>query len=114
MAEYNDHEMYNPYLNRSHESNRLSFDQKKKLGYLATAKLRHEVLYLYRGRCFVCGIEEWENKKALHLHRIVPGRLGGTYDINNVIPVCQKCHRGVENKTWDELELIQHSSTIWV
>lgn len=105
----------------------LGYNKARQQGYIATNKFRIEiecrgrknsprelsVLYRYQGRCFVCGIEEWRAKTSLHLHRVIPGKLGGLYTLDNVVPVCRKCHKDIEGKTWDELNLLQSPETKW-
>lgn len=39
--------------------------------------------------CEICG---W-NEAPCDLHRIVPGKLGGTYRTDNIIVLCPNCHR---------------------
>jgi hypothetical protein len=93
------------------DANKLSYSTARDNGYILTSKTRTEVLYKYKGRCYVCGIEEWRHKLALHMHRVIPGKLGGLYELDNLICCCRTCHRQVEGKSWQELEALQHPST---
>lgn len=49
-------------------------------------------MYIQEGKCKICGVPEWKIKRSLQAHRIVPGRSGGLYTIDNVILLCNKCH----------------------
>lgn len=85
-----------------------------KANLVTTPQLRRDIAYKYRGRCFKCGIEEWRYKKTFNLHRVIPGKLGGTYIEENVIPVCSKCHQAVEGLSWDKLTGVQSIESKWI
>lgn len=43
------------------------------------------------GVCFFC-----HSYKNLHLHHIIPKTLGGTDDYDNLLTVCESCHKKIE------------------
>lgn len=92
----------------------LSHRARKSRGEVLKSKTRIEVLFKYRGRCYVCGIEEWRYQKRLHMHRVTPGTAGGLYTLDNVIPLCSPCHRNHEGKAWEEMKPLRHPETIEV
>lgn len=64
------------------------------------------------GKCVIADCQEepdgyWNgfgvNKPWLLIHRIVPGRLGGTYDPENCVLVCPAHHIPIEGLTRDEI-----------
>lgn len=44
-------------------------------------------------QCFICGIR---NEKVLETHHLIPGRIGGSDDDENVVKLCRNCHVCVE------------------
>ncbi len=44
-----------------------------------------------------------EFKGTLEMHRLVPGREGGTYVLGNVIGCCEECHRTAEGLNAEQL-----------
>lgn len=74
------------------------------------SRLRMKLLKKYDYQCYVC--EEFPgNTQRLHMHRIIPGRLGGEYTEENVVIVCVSCHRSVEGLSRDELEEYKQQHT---
>lgn len=98
---------------------------------MAMVKLRKEVYALYAGRCGLCGElltdegNEWlkltaqsekigidpqflwnSNPSGIELHRIVTGREGGKYVLENVMPVHSHCHTA-----WHRLNPLQAKDT---
>jgi 5-methylcytosine-specific restriction endonuclease McrA len=64
-------------------------------------KLIHKKSYKKaQGVCKLCGES---NYALLDVHRIVPGRDGGTYHPKNVVTLCSNCHRKVDT---NEFEII--------
>lgn len=61
-------------------------------------ELRATILSLFDFSCAKCG----EFGKTLHIHHIKPWRLGGRDDIENLIPLCPKCHSKQTVKDWEE------------
>ncbi len=59
-------------------------------------ELREEILSLFQGVCAVCKQEE-----KLHVHHIIPWRLGGDDKKENLIPLCPKCHSQQTVKDWE-------------
>ena len=53
--------------------------------------LRHEVFKKYNYSCADCGIKN----VSFEVHHIIPKCEGGVDEINNLVPLCVKCH----NKT---------------
>lgn len=71
-------------------------------------KFRQEILEKYDYECYICGVPEYVRK--LHMHRVIPGKLGGEYVEENVVLVCPKHHRRVEGWTWEEIKEFASSS----
>lgn len=67
---------------------------------------RHVMLEKYDYQCYVCYTTPRSLTK-LHMHRVLPGRLGGEYIEENVVIVCSGCHKGVEGLSWQELKEIR-------
>jgi len=44
--------------------------------------------------CFRCG-----KKEKLSIHHIIPAKVGGKRELNNLVPLCNSCHRIVEHQT---------------
>ncbi|MBA3829944.1 MAG: HNH endonuclease [Taibaiella sp.] len=89
----------------------MEYSDKRELGVICTEAVRKEILFLYMGRCFLCGIEEWRTKASHQMHRVTPGKEGGVYVLSNLIPVCRACHKHVEGQTWQKLLLVRHPLT---
>lgn len=51
--------------------------------------------------CFRCG-----NKDNLCIHHIIPAKSGGSRDLSNLVPLCNSCHRIVENQTKEIYKII--------
>lgn len=49
--------------------------------------------------CAICG-----STKKIHIHHIIPFRYTEDNSLNNLIPLCNSCHRKVEIITWDLLD----------
>lgn len=52
-------------------------------------ELRKTIIKSYEGKCKECGRQD----KTLHLHHIIPRNEGGLNSINNLIPLCPRCHK---------------------
>lgn len=59
-------------------------------------ELRQEILSLFQGTCAIC-----KKEGELHIHHIVPWRLGGEDKKENLIPLCPKCHSQQTVKDWE-------------
>lgn len=66
-------------------------------------QLRLELLHQHDYRCYAC-FRRPPNLNKLHMHRVLPGRLGGTYIKENIALLCVRCHRALEGKGWDAIE----------
>ena len=51
---------------------------------------------LFQNKCSQC-----KKESILHIHHIVPYRLGGSDCINNLIPLCPVCHSKQTVKDWE-------------
>ena len=58
-------------------------------------RLRFAIFKRYGYRCQACGKYA---KGDLHLHHIIPVRMGGTHTFDNLIPLCSECHYAVHAK----------------
>ena len=47
-------------------------------------------------KCQVCGKDT-----DLHIHHIIPRRMGGSHDLNNLILLCSSCHMAIETNDVD-------------
>lgn len=63
---------------------------------------RKSILEKYNYACFVCG-KRPANLKNLHMHRVLPGKMGGQYIEHNVVLLCINCHRRYEGDSWDAI-----------
>lgn len=64
-------------------------------------ELRTQVLEAFDYKCKNC-----ETQAKLHIHHIIPYRLGGKDIFENLIPLCPKCHSKQTVKDWElETEL---------
>jgi len=63
-------------------------------------QLRLDMLEKYDYQCYVCEMRP-DNLRNLHMHRIVPGKRGGTYVEENVVILCRKHHHKLEGLDWD-------------
>ncbi len=52
-----------------------------------TPKFREEIKRVHGEVCANCGSTE-----NIHYHHVVPLKLGGTNRIENIVPLCNKCH----------------------
>lgn len=70
----------------------------------AWKKKRKEIKELYDGKCAICG-----SSKNLQVHHIVPIQIIPTLklDNDNLIAVCEKCHREIHNGIISSTNLIQ-------
>jgi len=64
---------------------------------------RHFMLEKYDFKCYVCNATPRSLTK-LHMHRVLPGRLGGEYTEENVVILCTSCHKPSEGKSWEEIK----------
>lgn len=53
-----------------------------------------ELIKLSAGRCRFCPESRYG---CLHVHRIIPGEMGGTYVPDNVVVLCSNCHNAVHD-----------------
>lgn len=65
-------------------------------------RLRNQVLKLQGKRCWICGMPS-EFKGTLEMHRLIPGREGGSYVMGNVVGLCEECHRTAEGLNAEQL-----------
>ena len=58
------------------------------------SKIREKILKRDKNTCQNC----FAKIEKLHVHHILKRRLGGTWHYDNLITVCAKCHKAVEQK----------------
>jgi hypothetical protein len=85
--------------------NAFTFDQgfinieslpKEKLNRAPSPKLRMKVFDRDKRRCKICGASPANNEHVeLHLHHIFPYGMGGITEENNLITLCNSCHKGL-------------------
>ena len=68
-------------------------------------QFRRSILKKYSHQCYTC-LQRPTNLSKLHMHRVVPGRLGGQYIDDNVVLVCSNCHKKCEGKSWKAIRAI--------
>ena len=76
----------------------MTWDKRKEAKMIMSSDLRWELMYKQEGKCKVCGVEEWRLRKKLQAHRLLKGRNGGLYTVENVILVCHTCHNKIERE----------------
>ena len=64
---------------------------------------RLSILEKYNYACFVCEKRPTDLRK-LHMHRVLPGKIGGQYIEHNVVLLCVSCHRHYEGDDWDTIK----------
>lgn len=64
------------------------------------AKYRQTVYKLYKHKCPLCE-ETLHNNEIVELHHIKPRKSGGTYSLENIIPLHQICHQQVSHRNID-------------
>jgi len=70
---------------------------KEKLNRAARQKLRMKVFVRDKRRCKICGASPANNEHVeLHLHHIFPYGMGGLTEENNLITLCNSCHKGLD------------------
>jgi 5-methylcytosine-specific restriction endonuclease McrA len=67
------------------------------------SKVRQDVLTRDNNQCQVCS----KSMKGLHIHHILPRHVGGGNELDNLITVCNKCHKTVEGKDFTPEELLE-------
>lgn len=83
----------NPYKDKDYFENRFKI--------LDVEKFRKAVYEKHKYKCAACGgllgISE-----TIELHRLIPGKDGGTYSLDNVVPLHKTCHESVTfaKKKW--------------
>jgi len=65
---------------------------------IAWSSVRRQVLVRDGNICQVCG---GQRSGALHIHHICKRTEGGTDHLDNLITVCNRCHRGADTKLYD-------------
>lgn len=66
-------------------------------------RLRLDLLEKHNYRCYICNSRP-DDLRNLHMHRVVPGRLGGRYIESNVVILCAGCHKRHEGLSRSELD----------
>lgn len=56
-----------------------------------TDALKQKILEREEHRCYIC-----HQDKTLEVHHILPQRLGGKHEENNLVTLCKRCHRHIE------------------
>ena len=80
-----------------------SYKKEKKVGYCKSCRSkliaekalggnRIKALEKTNGRCSVCG-----SKSGIVVHHVLPRTRGGNDDLENLIPLCRKCHLKAHN-----------------
>lgn len=62
------------------------------------SKIRQEVLYRDQYTCQIC---QKVGDSSLHIHHILKRREGGTDHLDNLLTVCNKCHKSADSKLYD-------------
>jgi predicted restriction endonuclease len=83
----------NPYTDKDYFENRFKI--------LDVEKFRKAVYEIHKYKCAACGGLLGETE-AIELHRLTPGKDGGTYSLTNVVPLHKTCHESVTfaKKKW--------------
>jgi hypothetical protein len=60
--------------------------------------------------CYIC-----ENSKELEIHHILPRKLGGRNEVDNLITLCVKCHRHIEtgNKVYAKRKCYENAKVTY-
>lgn len=73
------------------------------LGGESWRSVREDVHASRDGVCRLCGREESRNGRRLQVHHIVPVMAGGSHHRGNLMLLCHRCHRTVEDYTTRQL-----------
>lgn len=74
-------------------------DHIRRLNNLASARLRGVSAISLEGSCELCGIENGR----MHRHHILPQSANGENSVDNLIRVCNRCHKMLEAKITNEI-----------
>ena len=66
------------------------------------SEIKETVRKKFNYSCFLCGWSEYELRKTLHCYHIDADKL--SKDINNIVPLCEKCHRKTHGDNHDYWE----------
>ena len=64
--------------------------------------LRREVLERDNYQCCQCGITKEESGYPLEIHHIIPVAQWGGNDINNLMLLCQDCHKIIDKESFEK------------
>lgn len=98
----------NPYVDKEYYEKRF-----QKLGIPGLEGFRKTIYAKHKYRCAACG-ELLDDREAIELHRITPGKDGGKYTIDNTVPLHKTCHESVTHakKQWFKHLNIKKSQAI--
>jgi len=103
-------------LRRYYQNHQLNFLQGKRADWriFTFRGIRKMILKIFNNRCIRC-----QQIKNIDIHHIIPERAGGKNEINNLLPLCRKCHQFLEKnqlgifnivKDWEITRLLVRES----
>ena len=104
---FNYQKKFKPNIRRSGQQRLQSAQQKTKLYSEDWDVIRAQVYKRDGYRCVMCG-----KKGKLHAHHIVPVRISKNNSLSNLVSVCDRCHRKLEEVGFSILQNGGHQSDI--
>jgi len=104
---FNYQKKFKPNIIRNGQQRVQSIKQKTKLYSEDWDVIRTQVYKRDGYRCVMCG-----NKGKLHAHHIVPVRISKDNSLSNLVSVCNRCHRKLEEVGFSILQNGGHQSDI--
>ncbi len=98
---------FKPNIRRSGQQKLKSAQQKTKLYTEDWDDIRAQVYRRDGYRCVICG-----KKGRLHAHHIVPVRISKNNSLSNLVSVCERCHRRLEEVGFSILQNGGHQTDV--
>lgn len=81
----------------------MTYDRPSPLYFKGWNRFRHVVFRYYNYICQNCGRYA---KGELHLHHLVPIKMGGGNGWENLVPVCRDCHKRIHKEYLEKIGVI--------
>jgi len=104
---FNYQKKFKPNIRKNGQQRLQSAQQKTKLYSEDWDIIRSQVYRRDGYRCVMCG-----NRGKLHAHHIIPVRISRNNSLSNLVSVCDKCHRKLEEVGFSILQNGGHQTDI--